>query len=279
MSNIELKKDVLLSLSTTAREVYLAGKKPMIRDFKDKNIIAESVAVSVNRVLADKGICMEKEDIQYLKLNITSDILRDFIGFSVEDVALAFSMGVRGQLGEYFGINVSTLYQWLVKYREEVVPKANKEIFNALPKPIVEQKIDKKAVELELVNEIFNLVGSEDLIQYNDYGNIKYNLLDSYNLLNFTIDEKMKFYSLAKSEYKSDLEKKNLDLISKGKSIQILIVNNLLSSSESANKTVNDILIIYAKKIAFRQFIVNVKNTEELQTELINKINANYGNK
>ena len=64
MSNIQLKKDILLSLSTTAREVYLAGKKPMIRDIKDKNVVAESVAVSVNRVIADKGVNMEKEDIQ-----------------------------------------------------------------------------------------------------------------------------------------------------------------------------------------------------------------------
>jgi hypothetical protein len=64
MSNIQLKKDVLVSLSTTAREVYLAGTKPMIRDIKDKNVVAESVAIAVNRVIADKGLNMEKDDIQ-----------------------------------------------------------------------------------------------------------------------------------------------------------------------------------------------------------------------
>ncbi len=279
MSNIQLKKDVLLSLSTTAREVYLAGKKPMIRDIKDKNVVAESVAVSVNRVIADKGVNMEKEDIQYLKLNITSDILRDFISFSVEDVALAFSMGVRGQLGEYFGINVSTLYQWLLKYKNEVLPKANEEILYALPKPVEEEKIDKKSVEFELVDEIINLIGSEDLMQYNDYGNIKYNLLDKYNFLNFTIDEKMGFYEIAKQQYKDDLAKKNLDLIMKGRSIQVSTINNLLSSIESGNKTVNDIVIIMAKKIAFNQFISNVEDKQKLETELIQKINENYGNK
>lgn len=279
MSNIQLKKDILLSLSTTAREVYLASKKPMIRDIKDKNVVAESVAVSVNRVIADKGVNMEKEDIQYLKLNITSDILRDFISFSVEDVALAFSMGVRGQLGEYFGINVSTLYQWLLKYKNEVLPKANEEILYALPKPVEEEKIDKKSVEFNLVDEIINLVGSEDLMQYNDYGNIKYNLLDKYNFLNFTIDEKMGFYEIAKQQYKDDLAKKNLDLIMKGRSIQVSTINNLLSSIESGNKTVNDIVIIMAKKIAFNQFISNVEDKQKLETELIQKINENYGNK
>jgi len=279
MSNIQLKKDILLSLSTTAREVYLAGKKPMIRDIKDKNVVAESVAVSVNRVIADKGVYMEKEDIQYLKLNITSDILRDFISFSVEDVALAFSMGVRGQLGEYFGINVSTLYQWLLKYKNEVLPKANEEILYALPKPVEEEKIDKKSVEFNLVDEIINLVGSEDLMQYNDYGNIKYNLLDKYNFLNFTIDEKMGFYEIAKQQYKDDLAKKNLDLIMKGRSIQVSTINNLLSSIESGNKTVNEIVIIMAKKIAFNQFISNVEDKQKLETELIQKINENYGNK
>jgi hypothetical protein len=278
MSNIQLKKDVLVSLSTTAREVYLAGTKPMIRDIKDKNVVAESVAIAVNRVIADKGLNMEKDDIQYLKINITSDILRDFIGFSVEDVSLAFSMGVRGQLGEYFGINVSTLYQWLVKYRQEVVPKANEEIYYVLPKPVVEEKVDKKSLELNLADEIIKLVGSEDLMLHNDFGNIKYNLLDNYHLINFTIDEKMEFYRNAQQEYKNDLEKKNLDLIMKGKSIQISTINNLLDSVENVNKTTNDILIIYAKKIAFRHFISNVNDKEQLETELKNKINEKYGN-
>jgi hypothetical protein len=187
-------------------------------------------------------------------------------------------MGVRGQLGEYFGINVSTLYQWLVKYRQEVVPKANEEIYYVLPKPVVEEKVDKKSLELNLADEIIKLVGSEDLMLHNDFGNIKYNLLDNYHLINFTIDEKMEFYRNAQQEYKNDLEKKNLDLIMKGKSIQISTINNLLDSVENVNKTTNDILIIYAKKIAFRHFISNVNDKEQLETELKNKINEKYGN-
>jgi len=278
MSNIQLKKDVLVTLSNTAREVYLAGTKPMIREIKNKNVVAESIAIAVNRVIADKGINMEKDDIQYLKINITSDILRDFIGFSVEDVSLAFSMGVRGQLGEYFGINVSTLYQWLVKYRQEVVPKANEEIYYALPKPVVEEIVDKQALELNLADEIINLVGSKDLMLHNDFGNIKYNLLDKYHIINFTIDEKMEFYRNAQHEYKNDLEKKNLDLIMKGKSIQISTINNLLDSVENVNKTTNDILIIYAKKLAFRNFLSKVDDKKQIEIELKDKINKNYGN-
>ena len=279
MSNIQLKKDILLSLSNVARDVYLAGEKPMVKNIKDKNVIAESVANAVNRVLADKGVNMEKEDIQYLKTSITKDILRDFISFSLEDISIAFSMGVRGKLGEYYGINVSTLYQWLVKYREEIVPKANEEIYYALPKPVIEEKVDKQALEFDLVYDIINLVGSEDLMRYNDFGNIKYNLLDRYNLINFTTDEKMEFYKLAKEDYKNDLEKKNLELIKQGKSIQMSSLNNLLSSIENVNKTTNDILIIYAKKIAFIEFMKRVENKESLQTELTKKINEHYGNK
>ena len=56
-------------------------------------------------------------------------------------------------------------------------------------------------------------------------------------------------------------------------------LNNLLSSIENVNKTTNDILIIYAKKIAFIEFMKRVEDKESLQTELINKINEHYGNK
>ena len=56
-------------------------------------------------------------------------------------------------------------------------------------------------------------------------------------------------------------------------------LNNLLSSIENVNKTTNDILIIYAQKIAFIEFMKRVENKESLQTELTKKINEHYGNK
>jgi hypothetical protein len=127
MNNL-IKKSDLTNLSPIARDVYVASNKPMIKSYEDLNIVVNSIHVSITQVIADKGVRLETEDINYLKQNICRDIIRDFNILSLEDINVCFRMGVRGKLGEYYGINVATLYQWLEKYKNEIIPEMNKEI-------------------------------------------------------------------------------------------------------------------------------------------------------
>ena len=118
MNNL-IKKSDLTNLSPVARDVYTASNKPMIKSYEDLNIVVNAIHVSITQVIADKGVRLETEDINYLKQNICRDIIHDFNTLSLEDVNVCFRMGVRGKLGEYYGINVATLYQWLEKYKNE----------------------------------------------------------------------------------------------------------------------------------------------------------------
>jgi len=280
MNNL-IKKSDLTNLSPVARDVYVASNKPMIKSYEDLNIVVNSIHVSITQVIADKGVRLETEDINYLKQNICRDIIRDFNILSLEDINVCFRMGVRGKLGEYYGINVATLYHWLEKYKNEIIPEMNKEIHANLPKPLeIETKVDYKAFDFTLVETIKNiLVGEIELTNYNDYGNIHYNLLDKLNLIHFTTDEKMEIFNRAKDVVKYNLTKKNIELIEQGRSIQIIDTEKLLKEIELNSKTNNDIVIIEAKKIAFRDCLSRIENTEKFIEELTQKIEEHYEKK
>lgn len=280
MNNI-VKHTNIPALSPVARDIYSASKKPMIKSFDDINVVVNSIHVSVNKVIADKGVRMEIDDINYLKKSISLDIIRDFSTLSLEDINVCFSMGVRGKLGDYYGINVATLYQWLDKYKNEVLPMANGEIYDKMPKPMeIETKVDYKAFDNSLVKTIQNiLIGEIELNNYNDYGNVHYNLLDKFNFIQFTPDEKIEIFNRAKDVVKYNLTKKNLSLIEQGKSIQVINTEKFLNEIEINSKTKNDIIIIEAKKIAFRDCLRRIENTEKFIEELTQKIEEHYGKK
>jgi hypothetical protein len=280
MNNI-VKHTNIPALSPVARDIYSASKKPMIKSFDDINVVVNSIHVSVNKVIADKGVRMEIDDINYLKKSISLDIIRDFSTLSLEDINVCFSMGVRGKLGDYYGINVATLYQWLDKYKNEVLPMANGEIYDKMPKPMeIETKVDYKAFDNSLVKTIQNiLIGEIELNNYNDYGNVHYNLLDKFNFIQFTPDEKIEIFNRAKDVVKHNLTKKNLSLIEQGKSIQVINTEKFLNEIEINSKTKNDIIIIEAKKIAFRDCLSRIENTEKFIEELTQKIEEHYEKK
>jgi hypothetical protein len=280
MNNI-IKHTNIPALSPVARDIYSASKKPMIKSFDDINVVVNSIHVSVNKVIADKGVRMEIDDINYLKKSISLDIIRDFSTLSLEDINVCFSMGVRGKLGDYYGINVATLYQWLDKYKNEVLPMANGEIYDKMPKAIEPvSEVDLKAFDISLLKKINQILDGEiELNTFNDFGNIHYNLLDKFQLINLSKDNKIDIFNRAKELYKSKLIHNNLDLLKQGKSVQVVSVENFMREIETNSKTARDIVIIEAKKIAFREYLQKIENKDEFIELLTNQIEEHYGNK
>jgi hypothetical protein len=66
----------------------------MIKRIDDTNEVVNSIHTSINKTIADKGFSMAVEDMNYLKIAITNDILKDFYTLTLEDISLCFKMGV-----------------------------------------------------------------------------------------------------------------------------------------------------------------------------------------
>ena len=80
MSNLIKYTSVIIpkEVSNKSRSVYQANTSVMIKNIEDKNIVVNSIHQAVNRTVADKGVNMQVEDLDYLKKSITDDIIKDF---------------------------------------------------------------------------------------------------------------------------------------------------------------------------------------------------------
>jgi hypothetical protein len=240
----------------------------------------------VNRSIADKGINMDVEDMNYLKRSITDDILRDFPTLTLQDITLCFSMGVRGNLGEYFGINVVSLYGWLKKYKEELIPEAMGEVKRHLPPVELEEpKIDHKQLDLDKIENICSAIDlyiKESVYEFNDYGNIHYKFLNRLGTFDDISDEEKELIKDdARQLYISDIKNKNLSLIAQGKTFQLNDINDLMEKIEYGEKDTETMIDISFKKLMIKRFIIGFKssdkNLEEFKNNLLIKVEENYG--
>ena len=288
MSNLIKSTSVIIpkEVSNKSRIVYQANKSIMIKNIEDKNIVVNSIHQLVNRSIADKGVSMHIDDMNHLKLSITDDILRDFSTLTIQDVGLSFSMGVRGNLGEYYGMNVVSLYGWLKKYKEEVLPEAIGEVNKYLPPAQLEEPIiDYKALDLEKVENIcsaIHLFIKNGVYEFNDFGNIHYNLLNRLGILDvFSETEKESIKEDARQLFVSDMKNKNLTLLAQGKTYQLKDINDLMQKIEDGEKDTETLIEISYRKLLLKKFIVNFKfsskKLEELKKDLIIKVEQHYG--
>ena len=288
MSNLIKQTSVSIpkEVSNKSRSIFQSHSSEMIKSIENKNIVVNSIHKAVNKCLADKGINMELEDMNYLKTSITDDILRDFYTLTLQDISLCFSMGVRGNLGEYYGINVVSLYGWLKKYKEEVIPEAIGEVYKYLPPAQLEEpEIDHKKLDLDKVENIYsaiNLFIKDGVYDFNDFGNIHYNLLNRLNILDSISEiEKESIKEDARQLFVSDMKNKNLTLIAQGKTYQLKDINDLMQKIEYGEKDTETMIEILYKKLLLKKFIVNFKfssnKLEELKKDLIIKVEQHYG--
>lgn len=287
MSNLIKQQSVNLpkEVSQQSKSVYLANTSQSIRDISDMNIIVNSIHQSINRCIADKGVAMTSEDINYLYTSVREDILNDFSMLSLQDIQLCFKMGVRGKLGEYFGINAVSLYQWLKKYKEEILPQTFNEVSKFLP-PVKEEepKVDFKALDLEKIDNICNAIlkcKSDSDYEFTDFGNIHYKFLERHGIFNLSSMQEEELKEEAKNLILNEAKSKNMDLLAQGKTFQMTDINKLFETIEKADKDIESLIKINYEKLTLKYFMINFdskkNNLEKFKNELAKKIKLEHG--
>lgn len=287
MSNIVKKEIVSLpqEVSRQSKIIYEANSNVPICKIEDMNIVINSIHQSINRSIADKGVTMDKNDIDYLKKNVREDILNDFSTLTLEDVNLCFKMGVRGDLGEYYGLNVVTFYQWLKKYKSELVPQTFQEVTKYIPQKTTDNSndYDKESFDIQRLEQICDLIvkyEKDKNYNFNDIGNIHYNLLQKHGYFDgYREHEIAEMKDEAKNEFLNNIKNENRNLIEKGRSIQKIDINKVLESIENGDKEAS-IIDIHFKKILFKSFIVDFESNFDLpifKKELFIKIKREHG--
>jgi hypothetical protein len=272
------------NVSDLSKSVFQANSAIMIKNVDDKNVVVKSIHQFINRCIADKGININADEIEYLKRSVTDDIMSEFQTLTIEDIGLCFKMGVRGDLGEYFGLNTVSFYGWLKKYKNEILPQTFNEVSKYLPKPKEEEHIDYIGLDFEKVNNIcsaIELYNTKSIYEFNDYGNIHYNLLFKHGFLDGiseNVIESIKEDS--KNKYISDVKNKNYALFNQGRGIQSTDISRLIERIEYGDKDIESVIEIQFKKSLLKYFIVNFINLFDdinlFKDDLTKKINEEY---
>ena len=251
-----------LPITQKAREVYLSNKNFLrIKDILDANVVVKNIHTYINQTIMDKGVNMPPEEIQYLKQRVTDDIIRHYPNYTLEEIRLALYYGVRGELGEYFGINPIGIFKWLKAFRFDLMPQCYLLIKKHLPAP--ESKTDKPEISDEELDNIYTsrvieiLTSLQDGHQYNfyDYGNCIYEWLQKIKLLTFTNEEKLELFEESKVKYRKSLKDENSEYVSRGRSILKIDIEQRLKDIEGGyNKDGRNAIVIGAKRIGLHRW-------------------------
>mgnify|MGYP002623774177 FL=1 len=124
----------------------------MIKEGTSHNEIAAAVKALVVKTIFESGQNMEPDEQAETVNGVTRDIFTDFVGYRIPEIAEAFRLGVRGELGEYYGVSVKSFHQWLRTYRDEHLNDLKSKVLGSLPEPTElteEQKAKIKAEWIE----------------------------------------------------------------------------------------------------------------------------------
>lgn len=267
-----------IKVKNSVREIYNANNSVKIKDISDKNVVVQQIHVFINSTILDKGINLDPTEINYVKTRVVDDIMRDFSHLSIKDIKLAFYYGVRGEFGDYFGINPITFYNWLKSYKLEMLPKVYLEVKPLLNIPVENSiKFNQKSLDFELASNLIRAYseylekGKNNLF---DTGNIHYNFLVRMRCIFLTRDEFIECKNIAIGQVKFRLSENNSLLRKQGKQYHLINLNDAFLQVENEHKNYKALIKSEFKRTilnkVFEQFKNQQVNLKEVFTKLIN---------
>ena len=146
-------------------------------------------------------------NVEFMVKELIKDINERFPYFDLCEIKLACSSGLRGEYGDYKGINIVSINQWIRAYND-----------SEQRRKYVKDKIDSQPALTEKATmtdqEIFNFMraaclkafeGFKEGIYIEDYGNAKYKWLDSQGVIKFTNERKYEMLKDAEEDVRKEL--------------------------------------------------------------------------
>lgn len=267
------------SLSTMVKDVYRANTNISISKIQDKNLVVKSIHSFVNQTIMDKGVNLETEEINYIKTRVVDDIMKEFSSLSIEDIKLAFYYGVRGQFGEYYGINPISFFGWMKYYKNELLPKVNLQVSPLLLKSekTQEPEVDQRFFESELCKTVLQLYFNlcvHGVYDFNDIGNIHYKFLVRNNLVSISEEQDSLLNEKAKQNVMKSLSEHNSNMSKQGKVYHKIKLSDALQEIENGeNNNFSNQIQIEKMKLAFYYTLYRyAENETDLYVILKDKI-------
>jgi hypothetical protein len=215
-----------LKIETIQRQIALARLKPKIgdlpRDKQSENLFLHSLKGLIMKTYADCGqipsnesYFVEGAEIKPIKFQVqelSDDIDRSFTNLTLDEIYIAFSEGVRGIYGEFYGLNNVTYFKWLKSYKESETRRNALFELNKLREPVkleFPQKVYSNSEiyemnKLNIIDFYYNYFLKEKECITFPYSLI-YKTLDCCKIINYSVNERIEMYKKAQFVLESKL--------------------------------------------------------------------------
>lgn len=172
-----------------------------------KREVFNTVLAGVAKAFADMNVKdISETDRDYLVNELTDNIIRYYASIRLPEITLAFWMGVRGNLGEFFGLSVVTFERFISQY---LISAQRVQAVKELPQPLQRLVPDKQTqFGTAKGNAMRALQMRRERKDTSVIAPVVYNFLDGIGLINFTAAEKYDMLADATRELISELKYK-----------------------------------------------------------------------
>jgi len=229
--------------------------------------ISVQLSKSLTRAYIDAGFQLPgKETMLILSNSVADDLVTYFKILTIKEAGLAIQNGIRGEYGEYMGINVKTCHQFFKAYQES---------FNrteAIRKQAIKEEPEERLTDAEIF-EIMNEACRTSFTKYKesgeliDFGGAKFNHLKKIGLISLTPERYDEIFQRAKQQV---IAEANTNLLKSDTYPAIAdLAKNLLKSPDKHETTKNA-----ARLIALREYFDYLIEFEFDLSEKIEAINT-----
>ena len=204
----------------------------------------------------------KSDNLILMTKSVIKEIITPYKNLTLAEIEIAFRRGVLKRYGEYMGISVVSLVNWIICYQNERMDAIfrNKQLLEKAEA----ENVTKSPEEREQIMKDFSHRAFAEFKEkgiFLDYGNAVYSFLDEKGLIKFTGDEKRGFMDTARMNLQIDSE---LSLVSESPNhFKRQEIMSFISKLSDKDKSIEARVISEAKQVALNLFF-NITNTLEL---------------
>lgn len=287
-----------LKIETIQRQIAIARLKPKISelpsDAESENLYLNSLKGLIMKTYADCGQVLNYESyivdgveikpIKFQVKELSDDIDKYFVFLTLDEIYIAFSEGVRGVYGEFYGLNNVTYFKWLKSYKESEQRRNALFELNKLREP-VKIELPQKTYSN---SEIYELNKSNIIDFYYNYYlkekecitfpySLIYKTLDCAKIIDYSKNERIEMYKKAQFVLESKLRNDRAKGIIKGSKMEFEIKEIQEPKSQKVIIKAQEMLVIKFFDMCKEQSKeMGIKFEENFTEESKLQFNLNY---
>lgn len=224
------------------------------------NIVYNFLNALVIKVFIIAGQAIDDDELlDFTVSELQKDVTTRYKGLTLQEIEIALTNGVKGDYGEYYGLNIKSFNKFLNEYTfSEERGKAIESRMTRVPP--AKQLSTKGSITVEenkriAYNNALDLFEEyKETKECPDHGNVTYNYLDRLGVIQINDKEKWQIFNEAKAcrEKERKIQGKTMN------------ISNVIEQQQEGG-----IVIAYAKKIALKRYFRGLmENGIELKTIL-----------